>query len=100
MKFRNCMDCGDYKYIEDEGKCPSCLGSNNSSSASGDLDIDDLDYGDTVKIKQHNNLEFKVTNVDYACGNVWLKEKIGKNNLVDYGWINFDDIKTIKSDQV
>jgi hypothetical protein len=25
MKFGNCSDCGDYKYLEDGDKCPTCL---------------------------------------------------------------------------
>lgn len=25
MRFGNCADCGDYKYIEEDGKCPGCL---------------------------------------------------------------------------
>lgn len=25
MKFGNCSDCGNYKYLENGNKCPTCL---------------------------------------------------------------------------
>lgn len=44
MKFRNCSDCGKYKYIEGNGLCRSCYNKNDSNySFSYESPLDRLD---------------------------------------------------------
>jgi hypothetical protein len=45
MDIRDCIECGEYKYIEENGRCSSCLNSDKEydedNNKSSDKDVDE-----------------------------------------------------------